>query len=260
MAFLLEGVIDLMIHLNDNERIDQLLSADLEIIQSQEVFCYSLDALMLAHFANIPGRDDRKIVDLCAGNGAVTLLIASQTRSQVLGVERQSRLVDMANRSIILNGMTEQVQMVQHDIRQLDALIKPDSVDLITCNPPYFQVNETNRINPNPYLAIARHEIKLSLEELIFQTARALKMNGSAYFVHRPERFLDLLSLMTKYRLVPKQIQFIYPKKNRPANMLLIHAIKDGKPNGFEVLAPLFIHDEFGNYLPEVHDIIYGSK
>lgn len=249
-----------MVTIYPEERIDHLLSADLAIIQSNEVFSFSLDALFLAHFAQIPPRFGVKILDLCAGNGAVTMLIAAKTKSQVMGIELQERLVNMACRSVEMNHMSNQVQVVTHDIRQLDQLIDADSVDIITCNPPYFEVSGENKLNPNPYKAIARHEKYLTMEEFIPQISRVLKVGGRANIVHRPERFLEMIDLLREYRLTPKKIQFVYPKKDREAKMMLVEAMKDGKQQGLKLLPPLFIHDDEGNYLPEVREIIYGSQ
>lgn len=249
-----------MVQLKTNERIDHLYSADLSIIQSPDVFSYSLDALFLAHFAQIPPRNNVRIVDFCAGNGAVTLLLASQTKSDIIGIELQERLVDMAERSISLNQLDSQIKIFQQDIRDLDSIIKSDSVDIVTCNPPYFPVGAQNKTNPNPYKAIARHEVMLTIEEFVSASSRALKMGGRAYFVHRPERFLELIDQMREYRLTPKKAQFIYPKRNREAKIMLIEGIKDGKMNGFKMLPPLFIHDDKGDYLPEVEAIIYGKQ
>ena len=183
--------------LKDNERIDQLMQYNLEIIQSSNVFSFSLDAILLGHFAKVRNRDDQKIFDLCSGNGAVALMLSQKTKSHIYGIEIQPELVDMAKRSIERNGLEEQVSMIQKDLKEISTS-HYDSVDVITCNPPYFQIAENGHINPNEHLAIARHEIHLTLDELMFKISKLLKMNGKAYIVHRPDRFLELMDLMRK--------------------------------------------------------------
>ncbi|GAB2479528.1 tRNA1(Val) (adenine(37)-N6)-methyltransferase [Alkalibacterium psychrotolerans] len=247
------------IELKGDERIDQLMQFNLEIIQSPSVFSFSLDAVLLGDFANVPKHNRAKVVDLCSGNGAVALMLSQKTTSPVTAVEIQERLVDMAERSIELNELTDRVQMIHADVNHVTEHIRKDSVDVITCNPPYFTVSDDSRKNPNEHLAIARHELHLTLKELMAETAGLLKTKGKAYFVHRPERFLEIMDAMREVDLAPKRIRFVYPKADREANMLLIEGIKQGKENGLKILPPLYVFDEQGEYFPEVRRMIYGD-
>lgn len=245
--------------LKENERIDQLMQYDLEIIQSPDVFSFSLDAVLLGDFAHIRKRDDLKIFDLCSGNGAVALMLSQKTKSPICAVEIQEELVDMAQRSIELNGLEDQIQVVHKDVKELSKA-HYDSVDVITCNPPYFPVTEHGAVNPNKHLAIARHEMYLTLEELMYNISKLLKVNGKAYLVHRPDRFLELMDVMRKYEVTPKRVRFIHPTEEMNANMVLVEGIKRGKEAGFQMLPPLYVHDKSGDYRPEVRKILYGEK
>src|SRR5574337_976884 len=227
--------------LNPNERIDQLATNDVKIIQSRDVFSYSIDAVLLSRFPNIPKRG--QIVDLCAGNGAVGLFASSSTTATILEVELQERLADMAQRSVALN-----------DLRH----VNPSSTDLIFCNPPYFKLDEKSRVNESEHYLLARHELATNLDMICKVSQQLLKTNGHLAMVHRPDRFFEIIETMKKYHLVPKRIQFVYPKANRDANILLIDAIKDGKPGGEKFLPPLIIHKLDGSYTDEVHHIYYG--
>ena len=246
--------------LRNDERMDQLLRHDLDIIQSPTVFSFSLDAVLLADFAQVPAHNRANIVDLCAGNGVIGLLLSQKTKSPVVGIELQPRLVDMAKRSIQLNGLEDQLSIVEGNIADAATWIKKDTVDVVTCNPPYFAASEKSSRNPNQHLAIARHELYTDLEEVIRVTSGLLKMNGKAYFVHRPDRLLEILETMKNYRLAPKKIRFVYPKFGREANIVLIEGIKDGKEKGFRVLSPLFVYDQDSHYLPEVSKLLYGEN
>jgi tRNA1(Val) A37 N6-methylase TrmN6 len=245
--------------LKQDERIDQLMQHNLQIIQSPSVFSFSLDAILLGEFAQIPKHERATIVDLCAGNGAVSLMLSAQTKSPVTAVEIQERLADMAERSVKLNHLEEKITILNEDIKNIYPHIKKDSVDVITCNPPYFPVTEESRKNPNEHLAIARHEIHATLSDVIHVTADLLKTNGKAYFVHRPDRFLEIIDQMRACQLAPKKVRFVYPKKEKDANILLIEGIKHGKESGFKVLPPLYVFDEQNQYLPEVRRMIYGN-
>lgn len=128
--------------LQGDERMDQLLSHNLSIIQSPSVFSFSLDAVLLADFAQPAKHDRAKIVDLCAGNGVVGLLLSQKTSSSIIGIEIQERLVDMANRTIQMNDLADQVSIKHGDLSDATKWVKKDTVDTLTCNPPYFAVGE----------------------------------------------------------------------------------------------------------------------
>ncbi|MDT6980453.1 tRNA1(Val) (adenine(37)-N6)-methyltransferase [Levilactobacillus zymae] len=244
--------------LRPGERIDQLYSQDIQIIQSPEVFAFSLDAVLLAAFAKLPTKANSHTVDLCAGNGAVGLFMSQRTKGQIAEVELQPRLADMARRSVTLNQLDGQMTVYQGDLAEVNQWIPKDSVDVVTCNPPYFADLPDSQKNPNRYLAIARHEITTTLATVVATTSGLLKMNGKAYFVHRPDRLLELLAVMQAHRLAPKRIRLVYPKPEKEANMVLVEAIKDGKPGGQRFLAPLTVYDATGHYTAEVGRLLYG--
>lgn len=244
--------------LKENERIDQLMQYNLEIIQSSNVFSFSLDAVLLGDFAKIRNRHDLKIVDLCSGNGAVALMLSQKTKSPIFGIEIQAELADMAQRSVELNKLEDQVTIVHRDLNEISTE-HYDTVDVVTCNPPYFPLEENGYINPNEHLAIARHEIHVTLDGLLFKISKLLKMNGKVYLVYRPDRFLELMDGMRKHNIMPKKVRFIYSNETQNANMVLVEGIKNGKEAGFQMLPPLYVHDETGGYRPEIRKILYGE-
>lgn len=242
------------------ERVDQLYGADIKIIQSANVFSFSLDAVLLADFAN-PDRTRRGLtVDLCAGNGAVGLFFSHQTKGAIQLVELQPELADMAKRSVALNHLETQISVLNMDLADAPTVIKPDSASVVTCNPPYFVDAPTSQKNPNEHYAIARHELTTTLNQVVETSAKLLKMTGHAYFVFRPDRFLEMMATLQQYRLMPKRVQFVYPKAGRDANMFLVDAIKDGKPGGLKILPALTIANDNGDYIGHVHELLYGSQ
>ncbi|MCA5011696.1 MULTISPECIES: tRNA1(Val) (adenine(37)-N6)-methyltransferase [unclassified Enterococcus] len=239
------------------ERIDQLFADDIQIIQSKEVFSFSIDAVLLANFPKLPKKG--VVVDLCAGNGAVGLFASRKTDARIIQIELQTRLANMGQRSIQLNQLEQQMTMIELDLKKATTAVKPDSVDLVLCNPPYFKELPTSQKNPNPHLAIARHEIHTTLTEVVEVSSKLLKTNGRLAMVHRPDRFLDILHAMEAADIAPKRVRFVYPKVGKEANALLIEGIKQGKKDGFRVLSPLFTYDEENNYLPEMKAMLYGN-
>ncbi|RKJ52245.1 tRNA1(Val) (adenine(37)-N6)-methyltransferase, partial [Butyricicoccus sp. 1XD8-22] len=206
--------------LKDDERLDYLLAEDLRIIQSPSVFSFSLDAVLLSRFVSIPYQKGQ-IVDLCSGNGVIPLFLSARTKAKIIGVELQERLYDMAVRSVQYNNLEEQIRLINGDVKEIPSLLGVEKYDAVTCNPPYFSINELSEKNVSEHFAIARHEIHLTLNEAIEASSRLLKQGGKAAFVHRPNRLLDIVTAMRENRLEPKRIQFVYPKRGKEANTLL---------------------------------------
>lgn len=244
--------------LTDDERLDYLLAENLRIIQSPSVFSFSLDAVLLARFAYVPKKRGR-IVDLCTGNGAIPLFLSARTESSITGVELQPRLAGMARRSIEFNGLEEQINIIEGDVKEIPAQLGFEKFDTVTCNPPYFPAHEMSDKNLSEHMAIARHELHLTLDEAVKSASQLLKQGGKAAFVHRAGRLIDIMAAMRNNRLEPKRIRLVYPKAGKEANTLLIEGIKDGKPD-LKVLPPLIVYGEDGEYTEEVRGLLYGSE
>lgn len=247
------------VKLYENERVDSLLAENLQIIQSADVFSFSLDAVLLADFVKPVNRPDRKAVDLCAGNGAVGLFISKKFAGQIDQIEIQPRLADMNQRSLELNGLTDRIKVYNRDLKNVFSFLEKDSYDVVTCNPPYFKTLPQSKKNPNQYLALARHEITVTLEDTVEATSGLLKTGGKAYYVHRPDRLIEILDTMQAHRLAPKRIKLVYPKQGRNANMVLIEAIKDGKSDGLKFLPPVITYTDQNEYTPTIKEILYGK-
>ncbi|WP_067729731.1 tRNA1(Val) (adenine(37)-N6)-methyltransferase [Oceanobacillus damuensis] len=247
-----------MVQLFDDERIDYLLADEsMQIIQSPTAFAFSLDAVLLAHFAYVPVKRGT-ILDLCSGNGVIPLLLSKRTNASITGVEIQERIFQMAKRNIELNKLNEQLQMIHGDLKEMQPILGQSSFDVVTCNPPYFKTPSTTEHNHNEYLTIARHEVFCSLEDVVKACKLHVRPGGKVAMVHRPGRLVDIMELFRKYKLEPKRMQLVYPKKGKEANMLLVEGIRDGKAD-LKILPPLYIYEENGSYTKEAEDIIYGS-
>lgn len=246
-----------MVKLFDDERIDYLLADEsMQIIQSPTAFAFSLDAVLLANFVRIPIKRGT-ILDLCTGNGVIPLLLSKHTNAKITGVEIQERIFDMAERSVALNDLTEQLHMIHGDLKEMQPVLGQSSFDVVTCNPPYFQSPKATEHNENEYLTIARHEVYCTLEDVVRACKLHVRPGGKVAMVHRPGRLVDIIEQFRRYRIEPKRIQFVYPKQGKEANMLLIEGIRDGKAD-IKILPPLYIYREDGTYTVEAEDIIYG--
>ena len=223
---------------------------NLKIVQDTEMFNFSLDSVLLPNFVTL-NKNIKNILDIGSGNGPVPLILSTKTNAKIIGVEIQKEVFEMAKESIKINNLEKQITIINEDINQLKDKLETEMFDVITCNPPFFEVNEDSKLNKNDYKTIARHEVKLTLEDLLKTSRKLLKNNGVVCLVHRPERLVDILTLMRKYNIEPKRIRFVYPKKKKEANILLIEGAKNGK-KGLKIYPPLYAHNENGEYSDEV--------
>ena len=233
----------------DKEVINYLLAYnDLKIIQRKDMFNFSLDTVLLANFCTIT-KDVKKIVDFGTNNAAIPLILSRRTNKPIIGVEIQKEAVELAKKNITLNNLDDQIEIVHSDIKEfVNDSIK---VGLVVCNPPFFKVDEDSNLNDNEFLTIARHEIKINLEEIIKSAAKILDNRGKFAMVHRPQRMIEILNLMQKYDIEPKRIKFVYPKYNKESHILLVEGIYKGK-KGLKIEPPLYAQNDDGSYSDEV--------
>ena len=242
------------VDLRENERIDELQRNGYRIIQDPERFCFGMDAVLLTGFAH--AKESDVLLDLGTGTGIIPFLMeAKYGCKHLIGLEIQPESADMAMRSVMLNDLSEKIEIVTGDIKEAGNLFQPASFDCITCNPPYM-IEDHGLINPQDSKAIARHEILCTLEDVITQTAKLLKTGGHFFLVHRPFRLAQIISLLTRYKLEPKRMQLVYPYVDKEPNMVLLEAVRGGRPR-MTVEKPLIVYGPDGKYMPEIYDI-YG--
>ena len=240
----------------DKEVINYLLAYNnLKIIQRKDMFNFSLDTVLLANFCTIT-KDVKKIVDFGTNNAAIPLILSRRTNKPIIGVEIQKEAVELAKKNITLNSLDNQIKIVHSDIKEfVNDSIK---VGLVVCNPPFFKVDEDSNLNDNEFLTIARHEIKINLEEIIKSAAKILDNRGKFAMVHRPQRMIEILNLMQKYDIEPKRIKFVYPKYNKESHILLVEGIYKGK-KGLKIEPPLYAHNNDGSYSDEIKKMFGGE-
>lgn len=223
---------------------------NLKIVQDNQMFNFSLDSVLLPNFITI-NESTKKILDIGTGNAPIPLILSQKTNAHITGVEIQKEAYDMAIESVKLNNLENKITIINDDVKHFYKTSPTDFYDIITCNPPYFEVKESSKFNKNDYKTIARHEVNLKLEDILKISKKLLKNGGTLGLVHRPERLIDILTIMRKYNIEPKKIMLIYPGKNKEANILLVEGKKNGK-KGLKILPPLYSHNEDGSYTEEI--------
>lgn len=244
------------VNINIDEGIDDLQLNELKLIQKKQGFRFGIDAVLLSHFANI--KNKHRVIDLCTGTGIIPFLVYGKySAMQIIGLEIQEDMVEMANRSSILNNTIDIVKFVHGDLRNIELLDSLGKFDVLTVNPPY-KLNNAGIVNPNDKLAIARHEVMCRLEDVILAARRLLKDNGRMFIVHRPERLADIFGLMRKYKIEPKRVRMVQPNTKKAPNIVLVEGQRDGGAF-LKWEETLYVYDDNGNYSEEI-DRIYGRK
>ncbi|HHU80574.1 MAG: tRNA1(Val) (adenine(37)-N6)-methyltransferase [Bacilli bacterium] len=242
--------------MKQTEVINDLLGYEgLKIIQRPDTFNFTLDSTLLAHFVSI-NQNVKNIIDLGCGNGPIPLFLSLRTKAKIIGVELQREISDLAQRSVILNGLEEQITIYNDNVIGIAEKLGHNNFDIVTCNPPYFKYHKDSNINKNDYLTIARHEVTLKLEDVLNEAKRLLKDGGTLAMVHRAERLTDLLVAFRNAHMEPKRIRFVYPKKNSLECLaVLIEGKNSLNTGGLKILKPLYVYDENHKYTEEILEI-----
>ena len=243
--------------LNKNERIDDLEFEDLKIIQNIDGFCFGIDSVLISDFAkNI--RKNSVVVDLGTGTGIISILLSKKTLAKkIYGVEIQKEVCEMAKRSVLLNNLQDKIEIINEDIKEISEKLGVQMCDVVVTNPPYKKYG-TGLLNEKESKIISRHEKECTLEDVIKQSFKILKDKGSFYMVHRPDRLVDIIFLMRKYKIEPKELRIVYSNMTSKAVLILIKGIKNAGEE-LKLINPLYIYNEDGTYTDEILRI-YNKK
>ncbi len=240
----------------EGERIDLLGRRGLQIIQNPKKFKFTIDAFLLTGF--IKPKPQHRIMDLGAGSGVLSLLIAGQRGIEhIYGLEIQPELVSMAKRSVTLNQLDHKITILEGDLRSLPVSLKPNSFDHVISNPPFFPADQ-GIVSGNEALAKAKFEISCTLEDVIRASARLVKANGSVALIYPTGRLTVLIQTLAKFHLNPVRLRFVYARPAENSNLLLIEAKSDSKCAPV-VLPPLFIYDNNDHYTDEINRFFKGE-
>ena len=231
------------------ERIDDLQLSGLRIIQDPDRFCFGMDAVLLSGFVKT-GRGEI-CLDLGTGTGIIPILMSAKTEAgHMTGLEIQPESAEMARRSVELNELSDRIDIVTGDIKEAASIFEAASFDVITSNPPYM-IADHGLTNPDSALAIARHEVCATLDDVVSAAAHLVKTGGSFFMVHRPFRLAEIIRTLSDHKLEPKRMRLVYPYVDKEPNMVLIQAVRGGRPR-MQVDPPLIVFSEQGVYSEEM--------
>lgn len=230
---------------------------NLKIYQNTDWFSFSIDSVLLANFVRLNNK--MKILDMCTGNAPIPLFLSTKTKSKITGVEIQKEIYDLAVKSVKINNLDNQINILNKDIKKISNIFETDTFDLITCNPPYFRLEEKSLTNENEIKRKARHEVELCLNDIFKCAKKLLKNNGKIALVHRTNRLVEIISSMKQNNIEPKRLQFIFPFASSNSNLVLIEGSKNGNP-GVIVENDIIVHNDDGSYTENINKIFNGGK
>lgn len=248
----------MQIELEKDEKVEDLQFGNLKIIQNKKGFCFGIDSILLSDFAK-GIKQGAKVIDLGTGTGIIATLLCGKTNlKEIIGIEKQKKVCEMAQRSIQLNQLENKFKIIHKDIMEVVEILEKNTFDVIVTNPPY-QKRGTGLKNEEENKVIARHETTATLEDFIRVSKELLKDKGEFYMVHRPERLVDILNSMRKCKIEPKILRFVYANKESEPKLMLIKGIKNAKPF-LKIQNNLYIYDGNGKYTKEINKIYNNTS
>lgn len=231
----------------------------LKIWQDAAAFKFSLDSLLLAGFIEA-GENTKRIIDLGCGNAPIPLYLSLKTAAPIIGVELQKPIAELAERSVAENGLGEQIKILNADLKGIHKTVGANRFDIVIANPPYFPVRPGQLQNDSPQKVLARHEVAVTLAEIV-ATARALATDGGAfYLVHRAERLVEICALLTEGGFGISKLQFVYTKPLAKSATIVLLCARSNRTPQLKVLPPLHIYDACGDYTAAIKKIFYYGQ
>ncbi len=237
-----------------NEKLEDLNIKGYRIIQTKDGFCFGSDAVLLSKFAAFKKGD--RVLDLCTGTGIIPVLCwARNNLSRIDAVEIVPEIVNMASRTMALNNLDEHIFVKNADLKNCVDIYGKRQFDAVTCNPPYMNQGG-GLVNPKDFLAIARHEIMCTLDDVVRISADMLKPHGKLFMVHRADRLCDVITTFRKYSIEPKRLSMVQPNSKSAPNLILVEGALYGKVQ-LKVTPPVCMYDDNGNYIQQITDELH---
>lgn len=235
---------------NPLERLDDLIIQGLKLWQRTDQFCFSIDAVLLAHFAKVKGC--HHYVDLGTGTGVIPLLLTALGANSVKGFELNPITADLAKRNVIMNHLEDKISIEEGDYRKVEDKALWGHFDGVFVNPPYQEVGRGD-MRAKADVSLALHEVETTLTEVVLAAKRLLRYGGKLWMVHAAHRLPDILVALREHNIEAKRLRLVHSTRGREARLVLVEAQFGAKPN-LRIEAPLYIYEDTqkGIYTEEV--------
>lgn len=240
--------------MNDDERLDDLQFAGLKILQKTAGFRFGMDAVLLSDFVRAEAQ--ATVADFGTGTGILPLMMWGRGKGQRFeAFEIQREMADMARRSVALNGLSARIRVHEASVEEAPSLLSSGSVDVIVCNPPYGMPGATLH-NPGLSKDLSRHQDPRGLKPWFTAAYRLLRGRGRMALIYPAPMMLSLMNDLSRAALIPKRFRMIYPRVDKPANLVLVEAVKDARPT-LQPEPPLIVYEQDGTMTPELRKIYH---
>lgn len=236
----------------DELRLDDLGVNGLKIYQNKDKYCFTSDAVILANFCKC--KRGERVADLGSGSGIIGILLAGKYGAQRVDcVEIQPYFAAMSELSVRYNNLQDKVFVHNMPMQRAWEKLGQHYIDVVVSNPPYTRAGDGER-NSNDEIAICRHEVKVSLPEVIESAAKLLKYGGRFYMIHQAERLAEIFYHMKSFRLEPKRVRFVEGRVGLKPTLVMIEAHSNGN-TGLIVERNLTLYDKQGKETEELRQI-----
>lgn len=244
--------------LKKDEILDDLQLDGLKIIQNRKKYCFTSDAIILANFVNAKKSD--LVCEIGTGSGVISILINYKcSPKNIIAFEIQSSMADMAKRSVKYNNLENKIEVINAPIQSCFDFIEKESFDVVVSNPPYKKIFPKSLVSKTEENSVAKHEVKLNLDQLVFYANKLLKFGGKFYIIYDASRSAELIYKLKDKKLEPKRIFFTSPSERANRILILIEAVKNGK-EGVKILPTLITNDKNGDYIYAIQKLYKGEK
>lgn len=240
--------------LKPDETVEDLQLKGLRLIQKKNMFRLGMDSVLLADFADI--RPSDMVADLGTGNGALILLLYGRKKGKrYYAIDIQQEAVELAARNAELNGIQEKIMVIKTDAKDITMHVDSCSVDAAVCNPPYGHPS-SSLVSPFKSKALARSQLENTLDNLLSGAFSILKGKGKLFLVYPASQMLYLMKQLQMHHLEPKRFRLVYPFADKPANLVLVEAVKNAKPM-LHPLSPMIIYKSDGSLTDELKSVYH---
>ena len=241
-------------NLSEDETIEDLQLNGLLLIQKKNSFRFGMDSVLLAYFAEI--RKNDTVADLGTGNGVLPLLLYGRKKgSRYFAFDIQREAAELAKRNAELNNLDKIITIIHSDVKNSEHYTASCSVDAAVCNPPYGHP-DSSLASPKEAKAIARNQNAETLDHLFTGAFRILKGKGKLFLIYPATQMLFVMKRLQEHHLEPKKFRLVYPYENKPANLVLIEAVKDAKPM-LHPMPPMIIYNRDGSLTNELKSVYH---
>ena len=235
--------------MKSNITITELLLSGFQLFQDEGEFKFSIDAILLAHFGE--AKPNKRYLELGTGTGVIPHVLYHRGARHVVGVDCNSHVVELAQKSVIHNDIADAVAMVELDYMSDAGKVYYGQFDGIYMNPPYFETN-SGLLSTVENVALALHEQEYSMKDRLLQAQRYLKFGGTLWMIYTSPRLESLISAIEETQFRVKRMRFVHGNQEKVIKLVLLE-LKYGGKQGMIVEPPLYIYEVDGSYSDEVY-------